>query len=63
MTNIASHINEMKKRHEHSIRVQELQTLLYGQEVGIRYILMVSTAKNRERLCVRAEIGLLAPLS
>jgi len=46
MTNIASHINEMKKRHEHSIRVQELQSLLYGWEVGVLYILMVSPAKN-----------------
>lgn len=35
MTNIACHINEMKKRHEHSIRVQELQSLLCGWEVSV----------------------------
>lgn len=35
MTNIACHINEMKKKHEHSIRVQELQGLLYGWDVSI----------------------------
>lgn len=34
MTNIACHINEMKKKHEHSIRVQELQGLLCGWEVS-----------------------------
>lgn len=34
MTNIACHINEMKKKHEHSIRVQELQALLCGWEVS-----------------------------
>lgn len=30
MTSIASHINAMKKRHEHAIRVQEVQGLLQG---------------------------------
>ena len=30
MTSIACHINAMKKRHEHSIRVQEVQGLLFG---------------------------------
>lgn len=30
MTNIACHINSMKKRHEHAIRVQEVQGLLSG---------------------------------
>ena len=34
MTNIACHINEMKKKHEHAIRVQELQGLLCGWEVS-----------------------------
>lgn len=34
MTNIACHINTMKKRHEHAIRVQEVQGLLSGWEVG-----------------------------
>ncbi|XP_071450370.1 uncharacterized protein GEFmeso [Hetaerina americana] len=32
MTGIAHHINEMKRRHEHAIRVQEIQSLLYGWE-------------------------------
>ncbi|XP_046400148.1 uncharacterized protein LOC124166600 [Ischnura elegans] len=32
MTGIAHHINEMKRKHEHSIRVQEIQSLLYGWE-------------------------------
>ncbi|ODM93541.1 Pleckstrin y domain-containing family G member 3 [Orchesella cincta] len=30
MTNIAHHINDMKRRHEHAVRVQEIQSLLYG---------------------------------
>ncbi|XP_074593327.1 uncharacterized protein LOC141849056 isoform X3 [Brevipalpus obovatus] len=30
MTNIASHINEMKRKHEHAVRVQEIQSLLLG---------------------------------
>lgn len=34
MTSIACHINAMKKRHEHAIRVQEVQGLLSGWEVS-----------------------------
>lgn len=34
MTSIACHINAMKKRHEHAIRVQEVQGLLCGWEVS-----------------------------
>ncbi|KAH7942590.1 hypothetical protein HPB49_025611 [Dermacentor silvarum] len=30
MTGIAYHINDMKRRHEHAVRVQEIQSLLYG---------------------------------
>ncbi|CAD1468489.1 unnamed protein product, partial [Heterotrigona itama] len=30
MTDIAKHINAMKRRHEHAVRVQEIQSLLYG---------------------------------
>ncbi|XP_054282054.1 uncharacterized protein LOC128999515 isoform X2 [Macrosteles quadrilineatus] len=30
MTAIAHHINEMKRRHEHAVRVQEIQSLLLG---------------------------------
>lgn len=30
MTGIAHHINTMKRRHEHAIRVQEVQSLLTG---------------------------------
>ncbi|KAG1682241.1 Pleckstrin y domain-containing family G member 1 [Nymphon striatum] len=30
MTGIASHINDMKRKHEHAVRVQEIQSLLYG---------------------------------
>lgn len=30
MTNVACHINEMKKKHEHAVRVQEIQSLLLG---------------------------------
>lgn len=33
MTGIAQHINDMKRRHEHAVRVQEIQSLLYGWEV------------------------------
>ncbi|XP_076644027.1 guanine nucleotide exchange factor in mesoderm isoform X2 [Halictus rubicundus] len=29
-TGIAKHINAMKRRHEHAVRVQEIQSLLYG---------------------------------
>jgi hypothetical protein len=32
MTGIAHHINNMKRRHEHAVRVQEIQSLLYGWE-------------------------------
>lgn len=35
MTNIAHHINDMKRRHEHAVRVQEIQSLLYGWQVKI----------------------------
>ena len=34
MTAIAHHINDMKRRHEHAVRVQEIQSLLLGWEVG-----------------------------
>ncbi|KAK3893268.1 hypothetical protein Pcinc_002901 [Petrolisthes cinctipes] len=30
MTGMAQHINDMKRRHEHAVRVQEIQSLLYG---------------------------------
>ncbi|XP_023951671.2 uncharacterized protein LOC112055716 isoform X2 [Bicyclus anynana] len=30
MTGIAHHIDDMKRRHEHAVRVQEIQSLLYG---------------------------------
>ncbi|GBP79339.1 Pleckstrin homology domain-containing family G member 1 [Eumeta japonica] len=30
MTAIAHHIDDMKRRHEHAVRVQEIQSLLYG---------------------------------
>ncbi|CAG2161482.1 unnamed protein product [Oppiella nova] len=30
MTNIAIHINDMKRKHEHAVRVQEIQSLLYN---------------------------------
>lgn len=30
MTGIASHINTMKRKHEHAVRVQEIQAQLYG---------------------------------
>lgn len=34
MTSIACHINDMKRKHEHAVRVQEIQSLLYGWEVS-----------------------------
>lgn len=34
MTGIAYHINDMKRKHEHAVRVQEIQSLLYGWEVS-----------------------------
>ena len=34
MTNIAAHINDMKRKHEHAVRVQEIQSLLYNWEVS-----------------------------
>uniref|UniRef100_A0A1Y1KCR1 DH domain-containing protein n=1 Tax=Photinus pyralis TaxID=7054 RepID=A0A1Y1KCR1_PHOPY len=30
MTGVASHINTMKRKHEHAVRVQEIQSQLYG---------------------------------
>lgn len=35
MTGIAYHINDMKRKHEHAVRVQEIQSLLYGWEVSV----------------------------
>lgn len=35
MTNIACHINDMKRKHEHAVRVQEIQSLLYGWEASL----------------------------
>ncbi|RWS28286.1 uncharacterized protein B4U80_11384 [Leptotrombidium deliense] len=32
MTNIACHINNMKRKHEHAVKVQEIQSQLYGWE-------------------------------
>ncbi|XP_074657929.1 uncharacterized protein LOC141910927 isoform X2 [Tubulanus polymorphus] len=29
MTNMARHINEMKRKHEHAVRIQEIQSILY----------------------------------
>ncbi len=34
MTNMAYHINDMKRKHEHAVRVQEIQSLLYNWEVS-----------------------------
>ena len=34
MTNIAIHINDMKRKHEHAVRVQEIQSLLHNWEVS-----------------------------
>lgn len=36
MTGIAHHINTMKRRHEHAVRVQEVQSLLTGWQVRIQ---------------------------
>lgn len=36
MTGIAHHINDMKRKHEHKVRVQEVQSLLDGWPVNIR---------------------------
>lgn len=30
MTAMARHINDMKQRHEHAVRTQEIQSMLYG---------------------------------
>ena len=30
MTFMAQHINDMKRKHEHLLRIQEVQSLLYG---------------------------------
>lgn len=30
MTSVAAHINTMKQKHEHAVRVQEIQSQLYG---------------------------------
>lgn len=35
MTGIAHHINNMKRRHEHAVRVQEVQSLLVGWQVKL----------------------------
>uniref|UniRef100_T1IRR7 DH domain-containing protein n=1 Tax=Strigamia maritima TaxID=126957 RepID=T1IRR7_STRMM len=32
MTGMAHHINDMKRKHEHAVRVQEIQSLLFGWE-------------------------------
>ena len=35
MTGMAHHINDMKRKHEHAVRVQEIQSLLYDWQVSI----------------------------
>jgi hypothetical protein len=35
MTSLAIHINEMKRRHEHAVRVQEIQSLLLDWQVFV----------------------------
>ena len=30
MTNIAQHINEMKRQHERAVHIQEIQSMLFG---------------------------------
>ena len=30
MTNVAQHTNEMKRRHERAVHIQEIQSLLFG---------------------------------
>ena len=30
MTKMAQYINEMKRKHEHAVRIQEIQSILYG---------------------------------
>lgn len=42
MSNIAGHINSMKRRHEHAIRVQEVQGLLTGWRVSFNYSFIFS---------------------
>ncbi len=32
MTKMADHINEMKRKHERTVRIQEIQSILYGYE-------------------------------
>lgn len=51
MTEMAHHINEMKRKHEHAVRIQEIQSQLeeYGGEDLIRLgelVLEVSTQES-----------------
>lgn len=56
MTNMAQHINEMKRKHEHAVRIQELQAMLcewdgpdfnaYGDLVKEVKLLPVSSSTN-----------------
>ena len=34
MTRMAQHINEMKRKHEHAVRIQEIQSCLYGWDAN-----------------------------
>lgn len=38
MENIGEHINEMKRKHERTVRVQEVQSQLYGWRVSDWYL-------------------------
>ncbi len=39
MTQVADHINEMKRKYDDTVRVQELQSLLNGWEVTVVLVL------------------------
>ena len=42
MTQVAEHINDMKKEYDDTVRVQELQSLLHGWEVRAADLMLAS---------------------
>ena len=55
MTNMAQHINEMKRKHEHAVRITEMQGLLYdwdGADLTTFGELVLEVSSSIQGLCV-----------
>ena len=55
MTGIAHHINDMKRKHEHAVRVQEVQSLLDGWPVMNKFITKVRSTFQCPNVLIQGE--------